>query len=137
VLGTFGEVVHCGGPGAGQAAKLAFNAVLAVTMTGIGEAVALGERLGLDTSVVLDVLRRGGAGPMVGRKADLIERHAYPASFALSLMRKDVGLVREAGRDAHAWLPLSALAEELYETALRRGLGDGDYSGVTEVFRSS
>lgn len=137
VLGVFGEVVHCGGPGAGQAAKLAFNAVLAVTMAGIGEAVALGERLGLRTAVVLDVLRRGGAAPMVARKADFISSGSYPASFALSLMKKDVGLAREAGRDAHAWLPLCALAEELYEKAFRAGLGNNDYSSVTELFRSS
>lgn len=61
VLEVFGEVVHCGGPAAGQAMKLVFNAVLAVTMGGVGEAVAFGERLGLETERVLDVLRRGGA----------------------------------------------------------------------------
>lgn len=137
VLEVFGDVVHCGGPSAGQGAKLVFNAVLAVTMAGIGEAVALGERLGLDTSVVLDVLRRGGAAPMVARKAGFIEGRSYPASFALSLMRKDVGLVRDAARDANAWLPLCALAEELYDRASGAGRGDDDYSAITELFRSS
>lgn len=65
----------------------------------------------------------------------MIAERSYPASFALSLMRKDAGLVREAGRDVGAWQPLAALAAELYERAEGQGLGDGDYSGVSELFR--
>lgn len=137
VLEVFGEVVHCGGPAMGQAGKLVFNAVLAVTMAGIGEAVSLGEKLGLEPSLVVDVLRRGGARPMVERKGEMLTRAEYPASFALALMRKDVGLVREAGKDAHAWLPLATLAAELYERAEAQGLGEGDYSGITELFRGT
>jgi 3-hydroxyisobutyrate dehydrogenase-like beta-hydroxyacid dehydrogenase len=137
VVEVFGDVVHCGGPGAGQAAKLVFNAVLAVTMAGIGEAVALGEKLGLEPSLMVDVLSRGGAAPMVKRKGAMIAERSYPASFALSLMRKDVGLVGEAARDAGAWLPLATLVHELYERAGREGLDVGDYSGITELFRRS
>lgn len=137
VLSVFGDVVHCGGPGSGQAAKLAFNAVLAVTMTGIGEAIALGERLGLSTETILDVLERGSAGPMVAKKGRLVAERSYPASFALSLMRKDAALVREAARDAGAWAPVSGLVAELLERAEREGLGDDDYSSITELFRTS
>jgi 3-hydroxyisobutyrate dehydrogenase-like beta-hydroxyacid dehydrogenase len=137
VLEVFGDVIHCGGPGAGQAMKLVFNAVLAVTMSGVGEAVALGERLGLDTELVLDVLGRGGAAPIIARKGPMIAKSSYEASFALSLMRKDAGLVKEAARDAGAWAPVAGLVAELLERAERDGLGDGDYSGVTELFRRS
>lgn len=136
VLEVFGDVLHCGGTGAGQAMKLVFNAVLAVTMAGIGEAVALGEKLGLEPGLVVDVLGRGGAAPMVNRKGAMIAERSYPASFALSLMRKDVGLVGEAARDAGAWLPLTTLVHELYERAEREGLDAGDYSGITELFRN-
>lgn len=137
VLGVFGDVVHCGGPGSGQAAKLVFNAVLAVTMSGVGEAVALGERMGLETELVLEILGRSSAGPMVTKKGPMVLDRSYPASFALSLMRKDAGLVREAARDAGAWTPLAGLVADLLERAEREGLGDGDYSGVTELFRTS
>jgi 3-hydroxyisobutyrate dehydrogenase/2-hydroxy-3-oxopropionate reductase len=137
VLSVFGDVVHCGPPGAGQAAKLVFNAVLAVTMSGVGEAIALGERLGLETELVLDVLARGSAGAMVTKKGPMISSGNYTASFALSLMRKDAGLVREAARDAGAWSPVVGLVAELLERAERDGLGDGDYSGITELFRRS
>jgi 3-hydroxyisobutyrate dehydrogenase/2-hydroxy-3-oxopropionate reductase len=137
VLNVFGDVVHCGGPGAGQAMKLVFNAVLAVTMSGVGEAIAFGERLGLDTSAVIDVLSRSGAGAMVAKKGPMVLDHDYPASFALSLMRKDAGLVGEAARDAGAWMPVATLVTELLERAEREGLGEGDYSGVTELFRRS
>jgi len=137
VLQVLGEIVHCGPAGSGQAAKLCFNAVLAVVMSGIGEAVALGEKLGLDTDLVLDVLRRGGARPMVERKGPMIASHDYTTSFALALMKKDAGLVREAVRDADAWAPLVSLAAEVYDRAEREGLGEGDYSGVTELFRRS
>ena len=135
VLRVFGEIVHCGDAGAGQAAKLCFNAVLAVTMSGVGEAIALGERLGLSATTVLDVLSRSSAGPMVTKKGPMVQARDYPASFALSLMRKDAGLVKEAARDANAWLPLAGLVADLLERAEREGLGDADYSGVTELFR--
>ena len=137
VLEVFGDVVHCGGPASGQAMKLVFNAVLAVTMSGVGEAISLGEKLGLETSIVLDVLGRSAAGPMVAKKGPMVAERSYPASFALSLMRKDANLVREAARDADAWLPLAGLVCELLERAEREGLGDGDYSGITELFRRS
>jgi 3-hydroxyisobutyrate dehydrogenase-like beta-hydroxyacid dehydrogenase len=137
VLEVFGDVVHCGGAGAGQAMKLVFNAVLAVTMSGIGEAISFGERLGLDTKLVLEVLGRSGAGAMVTKKGPMVLAADYPASFALSLMRKDAGLVGEAARDAEAWMPVATLVTELLERAEREGLGEGDYSGVTELFRRS
>lgn len=137
VLDVFGDVIHCGPAGAGQAMKLVFNAVLAVTMSGVGEAVSLGEKLGLDTDLILDVLGRGGAAPIVSRKGPMIAARDYTVSFALSLMRKDAGLVREAARDADAWVPVAGLVAEILERAEREGLGEGDYSGVTELFRRS
>jgi 3-hydroxyisobutyrate dehydrogenase-like beta-hydroxyacid dehydrogenase len=137
VLEVFGDVVHCGGAGAGQAMKLVFNAVLAVTMSGVGEAIAFGERLGLDTKLVLEVLGRSGAGAMVTKKGPMVLDGSYPASFALSLMRKDAGLVGEAARDADVWVPVATLVAELLERAEREGLGEGDYSGITELFRRS
>jgi 3-hydroxyisobutyrate dehydrogenase len=137
VLEVFGDIVHCGGPGRGQAMKVVFNAVLAITMSGVGEAIALGERLGLGTDVVLDVLSRGGAGPLVARKAPMIASRDYEASFTLSLMKKDARLAQQAGRDADAWMPAVGLVIELLERAEREGLGDGDYSGITELFRRS
>jgi 3-hydroxyisobutyrate dehydrogenase-like beta-hydroxyacid dehydrogenase len=137
VLDVFGEILRCGPAGCGQAAKLCFNAVLAVTMSGIGEAVALGEKLGLDTGLVLDVLRRGGARPMVERKGPMIASRDYTASFVISLLRKDANLVRDAARDGGAWAPLVSLAAEVYERAEREGLGDDDYAAVTELFRRS
>jgi 3-hydroxyisobutyrate dehydrogenase len=135
VLEVFGDVVHCGEAGRGQAMKLVFNAVLAVTMSGVGEAVAMGERLGLDTAQILEVLGRSGAAPLVGRKGPFVQQREYPATFALALMRKDAGLVREAARDSGAWTPVASLVTELLERAEREGLGDGDYSGITELFR--
>lgn len=136
-LEALGEVIRCGDAGAGQAMKLVFNAVLAITMIGIGEAVTLGERLGLDTALVLDVLERGHAGSMAARKREQLLEADYPASFALSLMCKDVALGREAGRDASAWQPTLTLASELFERARGEGLADDDYAAITELFRRS
>lgn len=136
-LATLGEVVWCGQAASGQAMKLVFNSVLATTIAGIGEAVVLGERLGLETTRVLEVLERGGAGPMVARKAERIAEADYPASFALTLMCKDIALAREAGRDASAWQPALTLASELFERARGEGLADDDYSAITELFRRS
>jgi 3-hydroxyisobutyrate dehydrogenase-like beta-hydroxyacid dehydrogenase len=65
----------------------------------------------------------------------MVRDRSYPATFALSLMRKDAALVRDAARDADAWMPVAGLVTELLERAEREGLGEGDYSGITELFR--
>jgi 3-hydroxyisobutyrate dehydrogenase-like beta-hydroxyacid dehydrogenase len=52
-------------------------------------------------------------------------------------MRKDAALVREAAKDAGAWLPVAGLVTELLERAERDGLGEADYSAITELFRRS
>ena len=59
----------------------------------------------------------------------------YTASFALSLMRKDAGSSARRRATPRRGSPLIARSTELLERAERDGLGDGDYSGITELFR--
>lgn len=135
VLAAFGDVLHCGGPGTGQATKLAFNAVLAVTMSVLGEAVGLGERLGVDTTVLLEALERGGAGPMVAKKGERMRDRDYPPSFALALMVKDVELALDAARTAGTSMAFTDLARAALRRAADAGRNEDDYSAVVEMFR--
>ncbi|MEA3076138.1 MAG: 3-hydroxyisobutyrate dehydrogenase [Actinomycetota bacterium] len=127
VLRSLGTPTLVGGLGTGAAMKLVVNSTLAAAMTAAGEALALGDTLGLDRAAVLDVVSASPVGAVIAPKRDAIAAGRYPPSFKLSLARKDLALVTEAtglslkvAPAALAWLDQAAAA----------GLGDLDFSAV-------
>jgi 3-hydroxyisobutyrate dehydrogenase len=144
VLATMGRrVVHCGGPGAGQAAKICNNMILGISMIGISEAFVLGEKLGLSHQALFDVASTSSGscwaltthcpvpGPVPGSAAN----HGYKPGFAAALMLKDLGLSQEAARAAGAATPLGAKAAELYAAFEAEGHGGDDYSAIVTYLR--
>ena len=144
VLATMGRrVVHCGGPGAGQAAKICNNMILGITMIGISEAFVLGEKLGLTHQALFDVASTSSGscwaltthcpvpGPVPGSAAN----HGYRPGFATALMLKDLGLSQEAARAAGAETPLGAKAAALYAAFEAAGHGGDDYSAIVTYLR--
>jgi 3-hydroxyisobutyrate dehydrogenase-like beta-hydroxyacid dehydrogenase len=126
VLGTPRRV---GDLGAGAAMKLVMNSTLGAILLGIGEALALGDALGLDRSAVLDALEAGYLGGMVKMKRDSIDSGDYPPQFRLSLAAKDLRLVDEATDRA---LPGVTVARRTFEDAVAAGRGDEDYSALID-----
>src|SRR6187431_615526 len=111
VLESMGKkIVHCGGAGAGQAAKICNNMILGISMIGVGEAFALAEKLGLSHQALFDVASTSSGqcwaltsycpvpGPVPASPAD----RDYRPGFAAELMLKDLGLAREAATGAAA-----------------------------------
>lgn len=118
-------VVHCGPPGAGLAAKLANNYLLAVANVATAEAMNLGVRWGLDPAVLARVLNASTGrcwpsevnNPVPGVVAAAPASRDYAGGFGLALMNKDLRLAMVAADEAGARLPLAGAARALYEAA--------------------
>ena len=137
------KAVHCGDAGAGQAAKICNNMILAITMIGTCEAFALADKLGLDRSKMFDVVSTSsgyswtmnaycpapGVGPQSPADND------YKPGFAADLMLKDLRLSQQAAEGADADTPLGAAATELYRSFVEDEDGAGrDFSAMLPRF---
>jgi 3-hydroxyisobutyrate dehydrogenase-like beta-hydroxyacid dehydrogenase len=126
ILAKLGTVLHVGPSGSGAAAKLVANATLVGAIAIIGEAVALGRRLGLDDEVIGRVLGRTALADQAGRRIEAIESGEYAPRFPLSLARKDADLIHEAAPGLRA----VEAARSWLADAEREGKGSLDYSAV-------
>ena len=136
-----GRIVRCGGPGAGQAAKICNNMLLAISMIGAGEAFNLGRRLGLEDQALFDVISTASGQcwsvntycPVPGPVPTSPANDGYRPGFAVDLMVKDLGLAGEAAEGAGAATPLGDAARELYRRHQEEGFGDADFSGIIRM----
>src|SRR3954468_20099500 len=130
ILTPLGTVHHVGGPGAGAATKVVVNSVLGAVITAFGEALALGDILGLDRSELLDALLDTPIGGTVRAKRADVESGEYPPDFKLSLALKDLRLVTEIGERGGRHLEVARAARDWLERAARDGAGDLDFAAV-------
>jgi 3-hydroxyisobutyrate dehydrogenase-like beta-hydroxyacid dehydrogenase len=128
LLSSLGDVVHVGPVGAGSAAKLVANATLVGVIGVLGEALALGEHLGLAQSTIFEVLGTTALAQQAERRRDSVETGRYPPRFALSLARKDADLILDAASGLD--LRLMPAAQAWLRDAERAGLSGEDYSAV-------
>ncbi|WP_081967967.1 3-hydroxyisobutyrate dehydrogenase [Mycobacterium kyorinense] len=136
------KIIHCGGAGAGQAAKVCNNMVLAVQQIAIGEAFVLAEKLGLSAQSLFDVIT-GATGncwavhtncPVPGPVPTSPANHDFKPGFAAALMNKDLGLAMDAIASTGASAPLGSHAAQIYaEFAVDNA--DKDFSAVIEMLR--
>jgi 3-hydroxyisobutyrate dehydrogenase len=139
-----GKIIHCGAAGAGQAAKICNNMVLAVHQIAIGEAFMLAERLGLSAQSLFDVIT-GATGncwavhtncPVPGLVPTSPANNAFKPGFATALMNKDLGLAMDALASTGASAPLGSHAADIYaKFAVEHG--DLDFSAVIEELRGA
>ena len=138
-----GRVVHCGGPGAGQAAKICNNMILGISMIGVSEAFVLAEKLGLSHQALFDVASTSSGQcwsitsycPVPGPVPASPANKDYKPGFAAALMLKDLRLAQEAAAAAGAVTPMGAEAAQLYALFNARGHGDDDFSGIINFLR--
>ena len=135
LLSAMGAPRHVGPLGAGASLKLVVNSTLGTLMGALGEALALGDGLGLDLATVLDVLADSPISTPVRSKRALIESGKYPPRFKLDLAEKDLKLVLEAAKGAGVEMKLAATAREWISLAAQSGLGSLDYSAVVAHIR--
>jgi 3-hydroxyisobutyrate dehydrogenase len=138
-----GKIIHCGAAGAGQAAKVCNNMVLAVQQIVIGEAFVLAEKLGLSAQSLFDVIT-GATGncwavhtncPVPGPVPTSPANNDFKPGFATALMNKDLGLAMDAVSSTGSSAPLGTHAAEIYAkfAADHPAL---DFSAVIEALRS-
>ncbi|PWL17691.1 3-hydroxyisobutyrate dehydrogenase [Falsochrobactrum shanghaiense] len=140
-----GKIVHCGGNGAGQAAKICNNMILGISMIGVSEAFVLAEKLGLSHQALFDVASTSSGQcwslttycPVPGPVPASPANKDYKPGFAAALMLKDLRLSQEAARSAGAHTPLGAHAQELYDRFEHEGHGGEDFSGIINFLRAA
>jgi 3-hydroxyisobutyrate dehydrogenase len=108
-------VTRVGESGAGQLAKMVNQIAVAGVVQGLAEAIAFGQRAGLDMKQVLDVIGKGAAQSwqMDNRGATMVDGK-FDFGFAVDWMRKDLGLVLDEARGNGARLPVTALIDQFY-----------------------
>ena len=138
-----GKIIHCGASGAGQAAKVCNNMVLAVHQIAIGEAFVLAEKLGLSAQSLFDVIT-GATGncwavhtncPVPGPVPTSPANNDFKPGFATALMNKDLGLAMDAVGSTGSAAPLGSHAAEIYAKFATTN-ADKDFSAVIEMLRS-
>ena len=137
-----GKIIHCGAAGAGQAAKVCNNMVLAVQQIVIGEAFVLAEKLGLSAQSLFDVIT-GATGncwavhtncPVPGPVPTSPANNDFKPGFATALMNKDLGLAMDAVGSTGSSAPLGTHAAEIY-AKFATDHAALDFSAVIEALR--
>ena len=137
-----GKIIHCGDSGAGQAAKLCNNMLLAVQQIAVGEAFVLADKLGLPAQSLFDVIT-GATGncwavhtncPVPGPVPTSPANNDFRPGFATALMNKDLGLAMAAVASTGASAPLGSHAAQIYARFADEHAGL-DFSAVIETLR--
>lgn len=144
ILAHMGKtIVHAGGAGAGQAAKICNNMLLAITMIGTCEAFAMAEKLGLEAQTFYDISSQASGQswsmtsycPVPGPVESSPANRDYEPGFATAMMLKDLKLAMGAAASADAATPMGALAEALYQAYSLQGHSLKDFSGIINFFK--
>jgi 3-hydroxyisobutyrate dehydrogenase-like beta-hydroxyacid dehydrogenase len=135
LLGILGRVVHAGPAGAGATLKLVANALTISALVGVGEALALTDRAGLDPEAVLDVLQAGPVGSLIERWRPRIVGDIARADFRLALARKDLGLANDEAAALGLEPVLARAAAGRLEDAMADGQSDADLAAVVAIIR--
>ena len=139
ILQAMGKnIVHAGGPGAGQAAKICNNMMLAINMVGVSEGFLLARKLGLDWEKLFQIASTSSGQswamtsycPAPGVVPAAPSNRDYAAGFMATLMLKDVNLSQAAADAVGSPTPLGAHAMSFYQAVVDAGDGGRDFSVV-------
>lgn len=138
------RTVHCGGAGAGQAAKICNNLILGISMIAVSEAFVLGECLGLDNQALFDVASTASGQcwalttncPVPGPVPTSPANREYAGGFASALMLKDLGLALTAAGENRVDTVLGRAAAQLYTEFVEKDGPSRDFSAIITDIRS-
>jgi 3-hydroxyisobutyrate dehydrogenase len=138
-------IVHAGGPGNGQAAKICNNMILGASMIVVAEAFLLAEKLGLDAQKLFDISSKSSGQcwsmtsycPVPGLVPNSPANRDYKAGFTAAMMLKDLKLAQAAARATRATTPLGAGAAAVYERFVAEDDGSVDFSGIIRYLRGA
>ena len=138
-------IVHAGGPGNGQAAKICNNMILGVSMIVVSEAFVLAEKLGLDAQKLFDISSKSSGQcwsmtsycPVPGPVPASPANRDYQAGFTAAMMLKDLKLAQDAANSAGVKTPLGADAAKIYLQFVKSGEAGRDFSGIIRFVRDN
>jgi 3-hydroxyisobutyrate dehydrogenase len=136
-------IVHAGGSGTGQAAKICNNMILGITMIAVSEAFVLAEKLGLDHQKLFDISSKSSGQcwamtsycPVPGLVPASPANRDYQPGFTAAMMLKDLQLAQDAAKAAGATTELGADAAKLYSRYAESGEAGRDFSGIIRMVR--
>jgi len=144
ILEAMGKtIVHAGGAGNGQAAKICNNMILGVSMIAVSEAFVLAETLGLDAQKLFDISSKSSGQcwsltsycPVPGPVPSAPSNRDYQAGFTAAMMLKDLKLSQEAAQASGAATRLGAEAAAIYDRYVGSGNAGKDFSGIIRFVR--
>jgi 3-hydroxyisobutyrate dehydrogenase len=143
VLSAMGKnIVHCGGSGNGQVAKICNNMMLAIEMIATAEGMSLAAKLGMDPKVFAGIVNTSSGrcwssdtyNPYPGVLEGVPASRGYTGGFGADLMLKDLTLVTDAAKVAKQPAILGALAQQLYQKHSCDGHGGLDFSSIIKQY---
>ncbi len=127
---------HLGGSGAGQLAKMVNQICIAGLVQGLSEAIAFGQKAGLDMAQVLEVIGKGAAQSwQMDNRGKTMIADQFDFGFAVDWMRKDLGLVLDEAKRNGARLPVTALVDQFYADVQAAGGNRWDTSSLITRLR--
>lgn len=142
ILSAMGKaVIHAGGAGAGQAAKICNNMLLGASMVATCETLAMAQKLGLDPQTFFDIASVSSGQcwsmnsycPLPGVGPQSPADNDYQGGFATGLMLKDLKLAMEAAQSVGASVPMGHAAEALYQMHANAGEAGRDFSSIIKM----
>ena len=139
------NIIHAGGAGTGQAAKICNNMILGISMIGVCEAFVLAEKLGLDHKRLFDIASTSSGQcwsltsycPVPGPVPTSPANRDYQAGFTAAMMLKDLKLAQSSAQNAGVATPLGANAAALYGLFASSGQASLDFSGIIKMLRGN
>ena len=129
-------VTLLGASGAGQLAKMVNQVAIAGLVQGLAEAIAFGEKAGLDMNAVLDVIGKGAAQSwQMDNRGPTMIADRFDFGFAVDWMRKDLGIALDEAKRTGARLPVTALVDQFYADIQARGGNRLDTSSLVRRLR--
>ena len=139
ILATMGQkIIHTGGAGSGQAAKICNNMILGISMIAISEAFTLAEQLQLSPQKLFEVVTNASGqcwamskyAPVPGVLENVPANNEYKPGFAAAMMLKDLLLSQDSAHSVNVHTPLGSQATMIYQHFIDQGLGDCDFSAI-------
>lgn len=139
ILGSYCANVNMMGEiGAGQRTKMMNQILISATLQGVAEAIAFGEKAGLDVEKALFVLSKGAAQSwqLENRGPWMIDGRYKDGGFTVDLIAKDLGLVTNEANDLEAQIKVTKMVEDFFHELQADGKGRWDFSSLIELVRS-
>lgn len=137
IFNTIGnKTFYLGENGSGHAMKLAMNLQIAMLALSLSESITLIRGTGLDPEIFLEILNSTyfKTGMSVNKGPKMIKGDFKP-TFTLKMMKKDLDTINETAEKFNLSLPMTTLANKLYQDAIANGFGELDYTGILEFVK--